>query len=348
LAFVYDMTVDPDAGNNTHAYALAMVGYNKSVLEVGCATGYFTKAMVERGCKVVGIELDPAAAAIAEEWAERVVVGDIDRGDVWDQLDDESFDVVLCGDVLEHLRDPLGALRSAVRKLKPEGVVVASLPNVAHGDVRLQLLRGTFRYRDRGLLDRTHIRFFTLDTIRELLRDAGLLVVDTKRVIVPLFGSELDVKRDDVAQSIVDEILADPEAESYQFVMKSVKDNGTQATAALADRIAELTDKVAHEGVRTALLRQELQQTAAENADLREHVNNLREQVGQLETHIGALDGHIAGLNQTIAHLNGAFAESEARYSALLATKAFRLLAPFRHVYGSLRSGGRPTAPEGK
>ena len=55
------MTVDPDAENNTHAYALAMVGYNKSVLEVGCATGYFTEAMVERGCTVVGIELDPAA-----------------------------------------------------------------------------------------------------------------------------------------------------------------------------------------------------------------------------------------------------------------------------------------------
>jgi 2-polyprenyl-3-methyl-5-hydroxy-6-metoxy-1,4-benzoquinol methylase len=348
LAFVYDMTVDPDAENNTHAYALAMVGYNKSVLEVGCATGYFTKAMVERGCKVVGIELDPAAAAVAEEWAERVVVGDIDRGDIWDQVDDESFDVVLCGDVLEHLRDPLGALRSAVRKLKPEGVVVASLPNVAHGDVRLALLRGSFRYRDLGLLDRTHIRFFTLETARELFRDAGLLVVDTKRVIVPLFGSELDVPRHDVLQSTVDEILTDPEAESYQFVVKAVRDNGVQATAALADRIGELTDNVAHEGVRTALLRHELAQAAAENAALREHVTNLREQVGNLERHIGALDGHIAGLDQTIAHLNGAFAESDARYRALLATKAFRLMAPFRQLYGSLRSAGRPAPPEGK
>ena len=333
---------------NTHAYALAMVGYNKSVLEVGCATGYFTKAMVERGCKVVGIELDPAAAAVAEEWAERVVVGDIDRGDIWDQVDDESFDVVLCGDVLEHLRDPLGALRSAVRKLKPEGVVVASLPNVAHGDVRLALLRGSFRYRDLGLLDRTHIRFFTLETARELFRDAGLLVVDTKRVIVPLFGSELDVPRHDVLQSTVDEILTDPEAESYQFVVKAVRDNGVQATAALADRIGELTDNVAHEGVRTALLRHELAQAAAENAALREHVTNLREQVGNLERHIGALDGHIAGLDQTIAHLNGAFAESDARYRALLATKAFRLMAPFRQLYGSLRSAGRPAPPEGK
>jgi 2-polyprenyl-3-methyl-5-hydroxy-6-metoxy-1,4-benzoquinol methylase/HAMP domain-containing protein len=326
LDFVYDMTVDPDALNNTHAYALAMVGHNKSVLEVGCAIGYFTKAMVERGCKVVGIEIDPAAAGRAEEWAERVVVGDIDRGEVWDQVDDESFDVVLCGDVLEHLRDPLGALRSAVRKLKPDGIVVTSFPNVAHGDVRLSLLQGEFAYRDLGLLDRTHIRFFTLETIRELLRDAGLLVVDTKRVIVPLFGSELEVKREGVRPSTVDDILADPEAESYQFVLKSVRDNGTQ-------RIAELTDQVDHENVRRTILRHDLQESSAAN-------EALREQVAKLVRHIDALDGHVAGLEQLVAHLNGALAESEARQRALLATKSFRLMAPMRRLYGIVRSAG--------
>ena len=340
MAFVYDMTVDPHAENNTHAYSLAMVGFNKSVLEVGCATGYFTKAMVEQGCKVVGIELDPAAAAVAEEWADRVVVGDIDRGEVWDQIDDESFDVVLCGDVLEHLRDPLEALRSAVRKLKPDGVVVTSLPNVAHGDVRMLLLRGSFRYRDVGLLDRTHIRFFTLETIRELLRDAGLLVVDTRRVVVPLFGSELDIKRDEIRQSTVDEILADPEAESYQFVMKSVRDNGTQEVAALADRIGELTDHIDHEGVRTAILRQDLREQSAANTALNEHVANL-------QNHIGALEGHVAGLDQIIAHLHQALAESEQRHHALMATKSYRMMAPLRRLYGSLRPTRTHTPPKG-
>jgi 2-polyprenyl-3-methyl-5-hydroxy-6-metoxy-1,4-benzoquinol methylase len=153
LAFAYNLTVDPDADNNAHTYALDLVGRNQRVLEVGCATGYVTKALVDQGCTVVGIELDAGAAAQAEKWAERVVVGDIDLGDVWAQVPDESFDVVLCGDVLEHLRDPLGALKSAVRKLKPTGTAVISLPNVAHGDVRLSLLKGSFDFWDLGLLE---------------------------------------------------------------------------------------------------------------------------------------------------------------------------------------------------
>ncbi|MGO8859305.1 MAG: class I SAM-dependent methyltransferase [Acidimicrobiales bacterium] len=333
MAFVYDMPVDPEAENNTHAYSLALVGYNKSVLELGCATGYVTKAMADRGCKVVGIELDPAAAAVAGTSAERVLVGDIDRGGVWDQIDDESFDVVLCGDILEHLRDPLGALRSAVRKLKPDGYVVTSLPNVAHGDVRMLLLGGAFRYREVGLLDRTHLRFFTHETIRELLRDAGLLVVDTKRVVVPLFGTELEVERDGVPQAMIDGILSDPEAETYQFVMKSVRDNGSQAVADLADRVATLT-------TRSAIVGRDLLQASARNADL-------SEQVSSLQGHIGALDGHVAGLEETIGHLHQALAESEQRYAALLATKSFRALAPLRRLYAGFRWDRPPTRSGG-
>jgi O-antigen biosynthesis protein len=333
LAFVYDMPVDPDAENNTHAYSLALVGYNKSVLELGCATGHVTRAMADRGCKVVGVELDPAAAAVAEAWAERMVVGDIDRGEVWERIDDESFDVVLCGDVLEHLRDPLGALRSAVRKLKPDGYVVTSLPNVAHGDVRLLLLGGSFRYSEVGLLDRTHLRFFTLETIRELLRAAGLLVVDTKRVFVPLFGTELEVEHDDIPQATIDRILSDPEAETYQFVMKSARDNGSQAVADLADRVGTLT-------ARSAIVGRDLQKASALNA-------TLSQQVSSLENHIVALDGHVAGLEQTIGNLRHAMAETERSHEALLATKTFRALAPLRRLYAGLRWSRPPTRRDG-
>ena len=139
------------------------------------------------------------------------------------------------GDVLEHLRDPLAALRVAVRHLNPSGYVALSVPNIAHGDVRMALLLGAFPYGDTGLLDRTHIRFFTGSSLEELIREAGLVLAETRRVVAPLFGTELGVTHDSVDQSTIDVIRDDPEAETYQFVVKAVLDNGAHDLTALAD-----------------------------------------------------------------------------------------------------------------
>jgi len=334
LSSIYEVPVDPDAENNCHAFALSFVGYNQSVLEVGCSTGYITKILVERGCDVVGIELDPEAAKVAEQWAGRVVVGNIDEGEVWNDVKDESFDVVLLGDVLEHLRDPLQSLRQAVRKLKPSGFIVTSLPNVAHGDVRLSLMQGRFEYADVGLLDRTHIKFFTLDTARELITEAGLFVVDIKRVVVPLFTSEVAVKREDVSHDTVNEILTDPEAETYQFVMKSVRDNGTRTLAELSRRINELSDHMQRETARTALLRR----------DMYDNTVPLQEQ----EKYIEALRGHTSGLEHNIEVLNDALAASEharagldAQYHAVLGMKTVQMTAPLRWLYRKITRGSK-------
>src|SRR6185436_7844996 len=86
-----------------------------------------------------------------------------------------SLDCIVCADVLEHLRDPERALRLLLRYLAPDGLLVASIPNVRHASVLLPLLvEGRFRYQDEGILDRTHLRFFTLHEIVELLTRAGL------------------------------------------------------------------------------------------------------------------------------------------------------------------------------
>ena len=316
MSSIYETLVDPDAENNSHSYLLSWVGYNKSVLEVGCSSGYLTKVMAERGCEVVGIEIDPEAALVAEAWAERVVVGDIEEGDVWNYVKDESFDVVLLGDVLEHLRDPLGSLRQAVSKLKPSGYVLTSLPNIAHGDVRLSLMLGRFSYADKGLLDHTHVRFFTAETVRQLHAEAGLRIVDTKRVIMPLFATEIGLQREDVDNLIVDQVLTDPEAETYQFVTKCVRDNGTQMLAELSERIIELTDHVHHENVRTALMRRRLQSAQAHAADLEHNIEVLTEELARCESARAALD---------------------AEYKAVLGTRSMRLTAPLRWLNQKLR-----------
>jgi 2-polyprenyl-3-methyl-5-hydroxy-6-metoxy-1,4-benzoquinol methylase len=326
---IYELPVDLDS-ENTHSFKLSMIGYNKSVLEVGCSTGYFTKILAERGCSVVGIEIDCDAARTAEQWADRVIVGNIDDGGVWDEVKDESFDVVVLGDVLEHLRDPLGSLRQAAGKLKPSGSVVTSLPNVAHGDVRIGLMQGQFRYRPTGLLDRTHLRFFTLESIRDLLKEAGLVVVDTRRAIVPLFQTEVGVQREDVSDALLDELLADPEVEVYQYVMQSVFDDGTHLVAGLAERLDELSDHVHGENVRTALLRKELH----DHEWLTEAVESQQRIIHEQQEYVEALEGHVSGLEHNIEVLHQSLAASDARYRSVLATRSHRLAALLRRLSG--------------
>jgi 2-polyprenyl-3-methyl-5-hydroxy-6-metoxy-1,4-benzoquinol methylase len=318
VAFTYEVPVDPDAENNPHAFILDLVGYNKRVLEVGCANGYITKVLAERGCTVVGIELDAAAAAVAEKWAERVVVGDLDGATLWEGLDGEQFDAVTFGDVLEHLRDPLACLRAAVRYLKPSGIVAISVPNVAHGDVRMALLQGKFPYSPWGLLDHTHMRFFTKESLRAMVREAGLLTVETRRKVVPLFQTELDVSRESVDPSTLEFILEDPEAETYQFVMKAVLDNGTHAQATLADRLTELSDQAHDEVVRTAVLHQEMHE-----------LRTLHQESDRL--------------------LHEARRESDAarqQLDAILRTKTFRILSPLRRIYALFHHGARPASTD--
>lgn len=361
MDFVYDLTVDPRAENNTHAFALGMIGHNKSVLEVGCATGYFTKVLTERGCKVVGMELDPEAAKVADEWAERVVVGNVDDDDLWNLVDDESFDVITFGDVLEHLRDPLAVLKSSVRKLKATGFIVTSLPNVADGDVRLSLLHGSFPYRDIGLLDRTHIRFFTLETIRDLLYEAGLVVVETERVVMPLFGSEIGVRAEDYAVEVLDEVRRDSEFETYQFVMKSVVDSGSQAVVDMAKRLGEVSDAAHVAEVRTKLLEDQLvgygdmqlqitdmqiqvSEISAERDRLIQQsdtlagrVDDLTGQVQQLEAALAAMGARAHELGSTAHGLHLALQESQRESDRLKNSRSFRLTAPLRRLGSALR-----------
>ena len=168
----------------------------------------------------------PEAAKLAEQWAERVVVGNADDPEPWDLVDDESFDVVTFGDVLEHLGDPLGALRRAVTKLKPAGLhrhVAAQ--RRARRRVGLSLLRGAFRYSEtRAAGPYPHAIFHAGDGARASAREAGLVVVDTERVVGARCSTPSSVCR---GRTIPRPMRGrDPggrrHARRYQFVMKSV------------------------------------------------------------------------------------------------------------------------------
>ncbi len=236
----YDAEFNPEAENDSRAIAVRLVGGNKRVLEFGCSSGRITEVLVNRGCHVTGIEVDPDAAEKARVHADDVVVLDLDYDEFETKLAGQQWDVALFGDVLEHLRDPLRVLRATRQLLDPRGTVVLSVPNVAHADVRLSLLNGKFPYGPYGLLDRTHLRFFTRDTLTQLLDDAGFVPVEVQRVVLPAFDSELRLRREDFPRSVVEAVLADPEAEAYQYVVRAVIDNGDAVVRDLAVRCRRL------------------------------------------------------------------------------------------------------------
>ncbi|MBI4482051.1 MAG: class I SAM-dependent methyltransferase [Acidobacteria bacterium] len=159
----------------SHARIVAAVPDQSTVLEVGCATGYLSAELQRRGCRVYGVELDEQAAERARPHCVQVLVGD--AASVPLPFSPAMFDCVLCGDVLEHLARPEEVLERVRPLLKGGGRLVVSIPNVANWSVRWHLLRGKFDYASQGILDRNHLRFFTLRTATELLKRCGYRVV---------------------------------------------------------------------------------------------------------------------------------------------------------------------------
>ena len=214
----YDFDIDVDS-QSTHAKVVRLVGRHKRVLELGCATGYMSRVLRDHGCQVVGIELDPVMAARAEAYCDRLIVGDLDLLDLAEELGDDLFDVIVAADVLEHLKDPWAVLRSLRPYLRPDGYLVASLPNIAHGSVRLALLEGHFPYSKLGLLDSTHLRFFTLESLTRLFEEGDFVITHLERQELNIDRSEISFNKDKVPPELLNSLASDPESRTYQYLV---------------------------------------------------------------------------------------------------------------------------------
>lgn len=151
----------------------------RKILDCGCGTGALGKALKERqDCYVHGIELVKEAAGIAMQHLDEVTVDNLNRYDP--SFLETDYDCIVFADILEHLINPWQVIKKFAAKLTKDGVIIASIPNIAHPWIVSQLQKGLFRYEAAGILDATHLRFFTKTTIFQMFYRAGLKILNIR------------------------------------------------------------------------------------------------------------------------------------------------------------------------
>lgn len=154
----------------------------RKTLDLGCAQGDFSELIKRKfDAECWGVEMDPAVARIAEAKLDRVITADVNL--CLDDVPDNYFDCIICNDILEHLADPYTLLLNLKQKLTGEGVLVASFPNIRYCRILFDLvIHGNWDYKDSGILDRTHLRFFTYKSLVKMFPSLGyeLLTIEGK------------------------------------------------------------------------------------------------------------------------------------------------------------------------
>ena len=223
---LYQSKIDLSTKNNSHTLAhesITSLLNNKQgrILEAGCSSGYFGASLRACGHVVWGIEPFQHAAQAAQDVLDHVYVGDIQS--FFDEFPNERFDVIVFGDVLEHLDNPVSVLQKCRKFLNPNGRVVASIPNVSHLAIRAMLIEGRWDYSDLGILDRTHLRFFTRDSAIEMFSDAGYQVhqISPVRLQAEQVDSICHLGLNPEMLASVRDLVRDDYAYDFQYVLSA-------------------------------------------------------------------------------------------------------------------------------
>jgi O-antigen biosynthesis protein len=215
-------------GDNSNSLILREVMPNSEVLEFGCAYGRMTKYLKEQlNCNVFIVEYNSEAGKVAAAYSSQAMIGSA-AGDIEDyfwlsELKDKKFDYIIFADVLEHLYDPWQVLSSTKDLLKDNGRVLISIPNLGHNSIILDLLNDKFNYRDIGLLDNTHIRFFTEKSLLEMVQKSGYKVDKFINAINAVEFTEFNNSYNDVPVDVAEYLKQRKNGEVYQFVWSLCK-----------------------------------------------------------------------------------------------------------------------------
>ncbi|MBK1641619.1 hypothetical protein CKO12_06970 [Chromatium okenii] len=209
------------AANDSLAQLARFIHFGSEVLDLGAGPGVLaTYLATECGCAVDGIELNPTAAQVGQLAFRSLWIADLNHTDPATLVGAARYDAIICADILEHLIAPATLLNRLGDLLKPEGQLLLSVPNIAHAGLLAELLNGEWRYRQEGLLDDTHLRFFTRNSLTQLLNECGWKICNWERVIVPIEDSEFSpLLLDNLAAPVRDYLLSNADADTYQFIV---------------------------------------------------------------------------------------------------------------------------------
>lgn len=193
-ATVYKNKVDPENSNDPRVITANTVREGSSVLDVGCACGDLGVVLhKKKKCKVTGLEYNPESIRIAMKTGcyENIYQIDLNNFNENSFYDNSAqFDHIVCGDVLEHINDPQSVLTALTKKLRAGGTLLISLPNIAHASIKMNLLIDDWTYTEVGILDKTHIKFFTRTSIPLFLAETGLIIKSMKYTVLNKAGTQ--------------------------------------------------------------------------------------------------------------------------------------------------------------
>jgi len=201
----------------------------KKVLDVGCGCGTLDSVLRKKGIEVIGIERCEELCKEAKGKLSQVFSADIEKFEI--PFSKGYFDCIIYGDVLEHLIEPLVVLKKHKEYLKADGCVIASIPNVRYYKLIARLVfNGTWDYMDKGILDRSHLRFFTLINLKELFIEAGYEIKEIRRNIVAARGLRI---LNLLLLGMLKNFL------TYQYYVKAIKNNSNAFSSAKKREIIE-------------------------------------------------------------------------------------------------------------
>ncbi len=154
------------------------------ILDIGCSKGFMAENLMSYNFEFYGIDINKEDVKFAKKYYKKIKIIDIDNENL--PYKNNFFDIIIMGDIIEHLKEPLKALKNIKNLLKRNGIIIISTPNIANIYIRFNLLCGNFEYTDRGILDKTHLRFFTLKTFRQLVKESHLKIINENFTPIPL------------------------------------------------------------------------------------------------------------------------------------------------------------------